>query len=209
MKKNKLTILILIILIASFIRIFELDKVPYGLFTDEVSEGYDAYSILKTGNDRYGNYLPLIFRSMDDYILPFYNYSIIPFILLFDISAWAVRLPAAIFGILSVIIVFFLVRRMFNEKIALLASFFLAVSPWHSHYSRIAFPAIGFSFLFILSFFLMYKGLENKKYFILSSIPFALSFYTYHTSKLFIPLFILGFFFFNRRKINYKFFFFF
>jgi len=197
-------IFILVIISASFLRIYELNNIPNGLYADELSSGYDAYSVLETGKDRYGIFLPILFRSFGDYIPGAYNFSIIPFIYLFDLNAFSIRLPAAIFGILSVILIFFITKRIFNEKIALIAGFFSAISPWHLQYSRIAFPAISFLFMFLLSFLLLLKSIKNIKYLILSSITLGLTFYTYAVSKLFVPLFLLIFLIIYRKNFNFN-----
>ncbi|MBU2577901.1 hypothetical protein KKA69_03645, partial [Patescibacteria group bacterium] len=75
MKKNFNKILLVLILFFSFlVRIYSLEKIPPSLNWDEVSHGYNAYSIIKTGKDEWGITLPLIFRAYGDYKLPFYIY---------------------------------------------------------------------------------------------------------------------------------------
>ncbi|MBU4431115.1 hypothetical protein KKB16_03350, partial [Patescibacteria group bacterium] len=64
-KKTKI-ILLLITLTAFFIRIYKTNSYP-PLLWDETAIGYNAYSILKTGKDEYGEFLPLIFKSFGDY----------------------------------------------------------------------------------------------------------------------------------------------
>jgi len=57
------TLLVVIILLASFLRLYNLANVPPHLTPDEASLGYNAYSILKTGKDEYGKFMPIIFKS--------------------------------------------------------------------------------------------------------------------------------------------------
>ena len=101
-KTNKKVILLLIIVIASLLRLWKLGKIPVSLFGDELDVGYHAYSILKTGKDYQGNFMPLHFHSLAEWRTPLYLYSAVPTVGIFGISAWGVRLPAAIFGILSI-----------------------------------------------------------------------------------------------------------
>src|SRR3989338_7228573 len=68
-----------IIILAALLRLLWLGSIPAGIYADEASSGYDAFSLLHTGSDRHGEFLPLLFRSFGDYIPPVYNYSIIPF----------------------------------------------------------------------------------------------------------------------------------
>lgn len=60
--KNKYPIILSIILLIGFgIRIIGISDYPNALNVDEASAGYDAYSILTTGHDRNGNFLPVYF----------------------------------------------------------------------------------------------------------------------------------------------------
>jgi len=55
--------ILFIIIVAGFlIRFININNYP-PLLWDEASLGYNAYSILKTGRDEYGKFLPLIFKS--------------------------------------------------------------------------------------------------------------------------------------------------
>ena len=44
------------------IRTISLDAAPPGLHHDEACNGYDAYSILHTGRDHHGNFMPIAIR---------------------------------------------------------------------------------------------------------------------------------------------------
>src|SRR4030043_2230661 len=132
MKKPKYW-LIAIILVAFFLRFWKIDKVPVSLFGDELDVGYQAYSILKTGRDYYGNLMPMHFHSLAEWRTPIYLYSAVPTVAIFGISPLGVRLPAAIFGILGIYVLYLLVREILvfksgldpslAEKISLVAAF--------------------------------------------------------------------------------------
>lgn len=68
-------ILFAIVVIASILRLFHLSQVPVSLFGDELDVGYQAYSILKTGRDYSGNYMPLHLQSLAEWRTPLYLYS--------------------------------------------------------------------------------------------------------------------------------------
>src|SRR3989344_7226915 len=188
-----------IIILAALLRLLWLGSIPAGIYADEASSGYDAFSLLHTGSDRHGEFLPLLFRSFGDYIPPVYNYSIIPFAALLDLDAWSTRLPAALFGIGGVILTFFITRKLASERAALIASAFIAVSPWHLQFSRIAFPAISLSFFFLLAFFFLLKSRDDARYLVPAAFAFGISLHTYAVAKLFMPLFLMGFFIIYRR----------
>lgn len=182
--------LILVILVfALFLRIWQLDKVPVSLFGDELDVGYQAYSILKTGKDYSGNFIPMHFRSLAEWRTPLYIYSAVPTVGLFGISPLGVRLPAAIFGILSVWMIYLLVKKITNNKtIGLLSALFLAISPWHLQYSRAGFEVTEMLFFYIAGIYFLLKGLKIAKWLIVAVICLGITPWIYSTAKLFMPL---------------------
>src|SRR5581483_6691207 len=94
--------LILVILLGAFLRLYQLGSVPSSLEWDEVSYGYNAYSLIHTGSDEYGGSHPLIFRAFGEYKQPVYMYLSALSIGSFGLNSFAVRLPSAIFGILTI-----------------------------------------------------------------------------------------------------------
>lgn len=192
-------ILALVVIIGTFLRFYELGVNPPSLTWDEASLGYNAYSILKTGSDEYGTFLPLSIRSFDDYKPPMYAYLTIPSVAVFGLNEFAVRFPSAVAGVLTVIAIYFLVRELLSKwegqhrkRIALVAAFLLAISPWHLQFSRAAFEGnIGLFFL-MAGLWLFLQGLKNSKLFVVSMLFFILSLYSYHSFRLLIPL-LLGF----------------
>lgn len=195
---NKRHILLIIIFLIGFIlRFWRVDLIPPGLNRDEASIGYSAYSILKTGKDEYGVSLPLSFKSFGDWKLPLYIYADILPIAFWDLNEFSTRLPSLLFGFLTVILVYFLCLELFkdfqNKRIlSLLSSFFLAISPWHIHFSRVASEANLAVFLVTLSLLLFLKGLAKPVFLLFASTTLSLSLYTYHGNHIFTPLLFLG-----------------
>lgn len=192
-KTNKKVILLLIIVIASFLRLWKLGKIPVSLFGDELDVGYHAYSILKTGKDYQGNFMPLHFHSLAEWRTPLYLYSTVPTVGIFGISAWGVRLPAAIFGILSVYVFYLLIKEIFkNDNLALISAFLLALSPWHIQYSRAGFEVTQLILFILLGLLYFFKALKKEgENFWLSTLFFALTPWVYSTAKLFTPFLLL------------------
>ncbi|OGD86312.1 hypothetical protein A2164_00680 [Candidatus Curtissbacteria bacterium RBG_13_35_7] len=191
MLKNNF-LLICIILIATILRFYQLSQIPPGLYSDEVSNGYNAYSILKTARDEYGNLLPLSFRSFGDYKPPFYIYVLVPSIAVFGLNDFAVRFPSAFAGVLTVLLTYIFTRQLFkNNNIALWASFFLAISPWHLQFSRGGFEANFMIFLTLLGVVLFLNSFKKSFLLIPSVISFGLALNTYQGAKLWVPLILL------------------
>ncbi len=192
-KKIKVILLTVIILIGTVLRLWQLGSVPLSLTWDEVALGYNAYSIYETGKDEFGKTLPVVLRSFDDYKPALYTYLIIPTYKIFGLNEFAVRLPSAILGILTLICVYFLTKKLFKrEDVALLTTLLLAISPWHIQFSRIAFESnVGLSLNVFAATFFIY-GLKRPWMLIFSAIFAGLSIHTYQSERVFTPLFMLG-----------------
>ena len=201
MKKDTM-ILTLILIVAAFLRLWQLGQIPISLDWDEASLAYNAYSIIETGRDEYGKFLPVVMRSFDDYKAALYSYLAMPFIKLLGLTEISVRIVSVIFGIMAVFLSFILVKELFDKKnLAYLSAFLLAISPWHIQFSRVAFEANVALTLVLISLFLFLKGLRDHKLLILSAIFASLSFYAYQAEKAFIPILGLLLFFIYRRQI--------
>src|SRR5690606_26852543 len=98
-------LLFVIILIIAFVtRFYDLGVIPVGLSQDETSIGYNAYSILQTGHDEYVKSYPISFRAFGEFTLSGYIYLAVPSIAAFGPTALGVRLPSAIFVLLTVFV---------------------------------------------------------------------------------------------------------
>ena len=195
MKKQYL-FLILIFALGFFLRFYKLGDVPVGLHTDEAYFGYNAYSILKTGREITGNFLPLNLNSFL-FSPAGYSYASIPFVALFGLSAFSARFASAIFGSLTIIVVFFLTCQLFKpyknkESIALAAAFFLAISPWHINLSRVSAESVLVVFFVSLGILLYLLWEERNEYYflVLSLLAFAVNIFIYQAARSFLPLFL-------------------
>lgn len=185
--------LFLIIVLAIVLRVWQLDMVPPALFGDELDVGYHAYSILNTGRDYFGQFLPTYIHSLAEWRAPLFIYSAVPFVWIFGLNEIGVRGSAIFFGVIDILLLYLLVKELFEKRgIALLAALFLAISPWHLHYSRAAFEVTLLLALFLGGVLFFLKGLKKPPLLVISAVLFALSPYTYSTANLFLPLFLLS-----------------
>ncbi|MBZ9577624.1 glycosyltransferase family 39 protein [Patescibacteria group bacterium] len=186
--KERKTIIILlgILVIAGFFRLWQLDSIPPGLYPDEAINGNEALDILQQGkfkifypenNGREGLFIWLISLSF----------------LIFGPSIWAIKIVPATFGILTVLGIYLLAKEMFSRNIALLSSFFSAISFWHINFSRIGFRAILVPFVLVFGFYFLFRGFRQKKilFFVISGIFFGLGFYTYISYRFVVLLLAL------------------
>ncbi|EKD94540.1 MAG: hypothetical protein ACD_26C00034G0075 [uncultured bacterium] len=147
---------------------------------------YDSYSVLKTGMDQTGEFLPLTFK-MGAGRPAGYVYGSIPFVAFFGPSVWGVRGLSFISGLGIIILMYFLGKKMFSEKTGLIASFLASISLWDIYLSRAGFEV---HFALFLTLFGVVSFLYKK--YIPMALFFGLAVFTYPTFKLTIPLLLLA-----------------
>lgn len=193
MNRIRFLLLLLIIFFAFILRVYKVTEIPPSLNWDEVSIGYNAYSILKTGKDEWGQPFPVHFKAYGEYKLPAQIYLSIPGIYLFGLNELGVRITPAVYGTLTVAIMFFLGRALFQSSlIGLLSAFLLAVSPWYIQLTRVSFESSLATFFVILGIWFITRGFSDQKWFAIAMVPFALSVFTYNSARIFTPLFLIA-----------------
>ena len=208
MKNKNSFILLIIIIIELVLRFYRLSDFPPSLNWDEVSHGYNAYSILKTGADEWGIKFPLIFRAFGDYKLPVYIYLTILPVFVFGLNDFAVRFFSAIAGVVAIPLIYLLANKLFpSAKTAKLsaghiAAFLLALSPWHFFFSRAALEANLSLTLIIAGVYFLLKGLDNSKYWLLAAVSCGMALHTYNAARVFVPLLLIAFVLIYRRRIK-------
>lgn len=120
------------------------------------------------------------------------SWLMVPFVAVFGLGIYVDRLPSALLGIASILLLFVIVKELTkNEKLALLASFFIAINPWAIHISRQGIlQSIGL-FTVLLGTYLFLLGSKHAKLFLLSSLVLGLSIYAYDAPRLFLPLMLI------------------
>jgi len=193
MMRNKL-ILLSILILATLLRFYRLGDYP-ALNADEAAIGYNAYSLIQTGLDEHGNPWPIHFQSFNDYKPGLYFYLVLPMVNFFGLNEWSVRIPNALLGVLTIYLVYLLVTELkIKSKLRpeLIAALFLAISPWHIHFSRGGWEVNTATFFMTLGVLLFIRGLRNLPSLFLSAFFFALSMYTYHAARIVSPLLVLS-----------------
>lgn len=191
-----LLILIVITLVGLFLRVYKIDQYPVHLGHDEITQLYDAISIAQTGRDIYGNFLPTIFVSVNDFKPPFYTYATVIAYWIFGNSEILIRIPGVLFGTLIIPAVYFFTQQLLKRKdIALLAAVLTAIAPFEIFYSRKSFENGAGLFLLMVGFTFLFKFLETKKLRWLNSgiILLIAAMYTYFSHAVIIPLLFISF----------------
>ncbi|OGK30446.1 hypothetical protein A3F29_00375 [Candidatus Roizmanbacteria bacterium RIFCSPHIGHO2_12_FULL_33_9] len=192
-KKYLIVILILILFIASFLRLFRLGNAPVSMTDDEIRLVYNAYSIWNTGKDINGIKFPLSFLVSGYAFNPVAIYITSPFVGLLGLSMFSSRLPFAISGIVMILLVYLIVVKLLeNRVIALLSSFALTFSVWHLQISRFAYEGTVALLFYLLGVYLFISSKKSNFSLSLSMFSFLIAFYSYSGTKLiFIPVILL------------------
>jgi len=186
-------LLLLIIFAALVLRVYKITQIPPSLNWDETSIAYNAYSVLKTGRDEWGQFLPLHFKSYGEYKLPAQIYASIPGIAIFGLNEFGVRITPVIYGTLTVLLLYLLIQEAFKiRSVSLMSAFLLAVSPWHVQLTRASFESSFSLFWVLMAIWFLLKGLKKPKWLIFSMLPFGFSVYTYNSARVFTPLFLFA-----------------
>lgn len=197
------TILLLvgITILAAALRLPLLTESPPGLQHDEACNAWNAYCLLKTGKDASGDAWPIFHsRALGEFRSALFYYFLIPFQAIGGLNVTTTRMPAAVCGVLSIPLIFFAARRMFDVRTGLFAALLLAICGWHVQQNRIGHEAGIVPFLVLLSLSL---ALVARLPFSVSerppSIPLAAlaglvwgaSCYGYPGVRIFLPSFLI------------------
>jgi 4-amino-4-deoxy-L-arabinose transferase-like glycosyltransferase len=200
-------ILGIIVGVALYMRFYALADIPASLYWDEVSHGYNAYSIAHTGRDEYGEFYPLLFQAYYDYKFPAYIYLSAVVIKLFGLSEFTTRFVSAFLGSLTVLFLYFLTQELlqyFARKksehytkntsivVALIAASLLAISPWHIQFSRAAFEANAGLFFIVAGLWLLIKGVKQTTFYYVGVLLLAISMYFYRSILVVTPLLLIA-----------------
>ena len=195
--KDKYIIVLFLILVLGFIiRIFNVSHNPVGFFADEASVSYGAYTILKDGVDEHGRSFPILFRALDNYDLPFQFYYIVPFVWLFGLTEFSIRMGAVCIGIFTILLLFFVTKHLFQNKlIGILCVIALTVMPWHIHYSRIGFINFIATVFLVLAFyycFILWSKYKTKYFIYGFGVLSLINILNYRAQWIIVPILLIA-----------------
>jgi 4-amino-4-deoxy-L-arabinose transferase-like glycosyltransferase len=176
-------LIIVIFILALFLRIYKLDTFPLGFHVDEAKVAWESLSILKTGKDDHGNLLNLYYNSFGDYRPTGIFYITIPSLIVFGKTNFAVRFMSALFGALTVFPIYLIAELITkNKKTGIFAALILAIIPWDIATSRATSEVVISSFFIISSMALLRKRPIISFIFLISSFLF------YHSARVIGPV---------------------
>lgn len=160
------------------------------MYGDSLTLVYDAYSILKTGHDQKGEFLPLVF-SLGGARPAGYVYATIPFVAIFGPTSVASRMVSVLSGLGIILLLYLLGKKLFSENVGVAIAAVASLSPWDLSLSRGPFETHFALFLALLGFYAFLKGFKNTFWFVIFGLAFGLAEQTYPSYRLMIPLFTI------------------
>lgn len=197
--------IILIAVLALFLRLVWLGKFPIGITHDELNYIISAKSLFRVSHFAPGT-APAVFpTSMDLFTV---TVAEIPSFILalttgfLKLSLFNSRFIGALFSSLSVVLVYFIVLTLTNVKIyAITSSLVMAVNPWSFLMGRTIFEVNFFVFFFLAGMLVL---LKNKGWRIFYALPlYILGFFSYVGGQIVFYLFMvitLSYHFFTQKK---------
>jgi 4-amino-4-deoxy-L-arabinose transferase-like glycosyltransferase len=190
--------LIVLLLVGAWLRFYALDRYPLGVHWDELSNIYDGYSIAETGADRFGSAHPAIVRAFgeNDYRPAMYAWLAAASISEFGFSVKAGRIPAAVLGTASLVLLYLFASSLAGSEFGLLALLLGVLSPLHIQFSRVAHEGAILPGFFVILILYLWQQASLRKYSLpivaLLGLAIGLSANAYQATKLTAVLFCIG-----------------
>ncbi len=185
------TIVTVLMLIGILSRSIMLGSIPGGINQDEAFAGYEAYSLLNFGIDSSGYAFPVYFNAWGSGMNVLNSYLMLPFIALFGLHTWVIRLPQLLTACMSMYVFYKLLLTLFDYKTAVIGLLYFAVCPWSIIMSRWALESNLAPGFLLFGFYFFILGVENTKYYLLSALFYGLSLYCYATIWPIVPAILI------------------
>ena len=203
--------LALVVFIGAAVRVYMLGNVPVDLAPDEASVYYDALCLVNYGTNRLGQVNAVYFNTWE-----FAGQSPAMatlasfFIRVFGNSIFVFRLSQAVPAIMTVLLAFFIGKKLADPLTGLIAAAILAISPWHIMMSRWALDCNLSAFATTVAVCALLYSFDNNgkmtNIFYLYCIFAGLSLYTYAPTNIMMFIFTLAVYIvlLAKKRIDYK-----
>ncbi len=170
-------LMVLVLLVATALRLAALGQVPPGLYHDEAQNGLDALGVLEGD-------LSLYFAANNGRE-PMFIYLVAGTVGLLGRSPIGVRLAAFVPGLLTIAVTYALARTLFTRRVGLLSAAVLSITLWHVHLSRVGYRAVLLPLFIAL---IVWQGAlgwrtGRRRYWVAAGLLYGLSFYTYIAAR--------------------------
>lgn len=184
----------LILITGTFLRFYRLASLPEGLHQDEASNSYEAFALSHYGIDRNGYpypVYPITFGSGGGNPLLIYTYALM--LKFIEPSVLSYRCIFATYGTFTLVLFYLFLRKIHDNRTALLGMGALAVMPWHVVLSRWGLDSNYIPFWVILIILLFLQANHTKKtyLYVITAILCAVILYCYGSATFVMPFFVL------------------
>ena len=193
----------LLLALGALLRLCALGALPYGLNQDEASAGYEAFALLTAGVDRCGMRWPVLFIAWGSGQNVLMSYLALPFVALFGLDAWTLRLPNALSGCLTLFVFWRLARRTGGVRFGLIALGLLVINPWHIMMSRWALESNQLPFFLLTGVWCTVLAREKPWTLLGAAASFGLALYAYGTAFFFLPVYLICALLWLRREMHW------
>lgn len=176
-----------ILSLAAGLYLWDVAKIPPAVYADEATVGYNAWQLLVSGRDEYGELFPVLFRFFGAYTPGMMVYLLVPVIELLGLTAFAVRLPSMIFGWLSIVVVYAFLRQSLKRKKALMGAAFYAILPWTVFSSRLGYEVTSGHLLYAVGMYFGWRGLKENDFLKWAALALSMSSYAAHVQRYLLP----------------------
>jgi hypothetical protein len=116
--------------------------------------------------------------------------------LIFGYSEWSLRLPAVFFGTMTIGLLGFMGKRLFNWRTGLFVALIYACLPLNIRWGQNAFYPSQCQFMATLTFFLFYETIRtrplNRKFLTAATVTFCLTYLSWEGPGFIVPALLLG-----------------
>ena len=190
-KKAEERLVALLVLVGMLVRLVALGQYPGDIHQDEAYSAYEAYCLLTDGMDSWGYGYPVYLTTWGSGMNALQSYLMMPFVALFGLKTWVLRLPQALLACATLPVIYSLIKRLFSRETAVIGLAFLAICPWQITMARWGLESNLAPGMILLGFSCFIKGVEKPKYYVLSALFYGLSLYAYATIWPVLPFMIL------------------
>lgn len=177
------------------LRFAALGRIPPGVYVDEASYGYNAFSVAQTGHDEHGVRFPVFFAAFGEYKSPVFIYALAALVKLFGLSIVTARLCAALFVVGAAVFTALVVAELTERPGAALPTLLLVlVLPWTFTLGRFATESVSYLFLIALAWWTWLRAVRtgSAAWFAVSWTAWGLSLFSYGTARMLTPLLVLA-----------------
>ena len=189
--KTEKCIFFLLLTLGVFARLYRFGSAPPGLNQDEAFAAYDAWALLHYGTDSSLHRFPVYLTAWGSGMNALESYLMIPFLALFGVRTWVIRLPQLLLALCALPAAFSVGRRLGGKRAGLCSLAVLALCPWHVLLSRWALESNMAPNLLLLGLCFFLKGKEDGRFLPVSALCYGLALYAYSAIWPVMPL-LLG-----------------